>query len=59
MNLRGKQIKDYVIGEVTVTQHSMHLMSGKTTKGQPVSILVIDKGAMEQTSFVSYVNMLQ
>ena len=59
MEVKGKQIKDYIIGDVIVTYQNMHLLNGSTTKGQPISILMIDKSQMEQSTFVQYVNMLQ
>ena len=59
MQVKGKQIKDYIIGDVIVTYQNMHLLSGRTVKGQEISILMIDKSQMEQSTFVAYVNMLQ
>ena len=59
MQVKGKQVKNYIIGDVTVTYHNMHLLAGKTLKGQDISILMIDKAQMNQETFVSYVNMLQ
>jgi len=59
MDLKGKQIKNYILGTVTTTQHNMHLLAGHTINNQPVSILMIDKAQLEQKSFVGYVNLLQ
>lgn len=59
MDLKGKQVKNYILGDVTITQHDMQLLSGTTTDHRPVSILMIDKHQLEQQSFVAYVNMLQ
>ena len=59
MDLKGKQVKNYILGDTTLSQHNMHLLAGTTTDNRPVSILMIDKHQLEQQSFVAYINMLQ
>ena len=59
MQVKGKQVKNYIIGDVTLTYQNMHLLAGKTIQGQDISILMIDKAQMDQQTFVAYINMLQ
>lgn len=58
MHLKGKQIKDYVIGDVLVDFKDMHLLQGTKTNSQQVSILMIDKKNVEHESFLFYNNLL-
>ena len=46
MQVKGKQVKDYIIGDIIVTYQNMNLMTGMTVKGQDISILMIDKSQM-------------
>ena len=59
MQVKGKQVKNYIIGDVILTYHDMHLLAGRTLQGHDISILMIDKAQMDQATFVAYVNMLQ
>jgi hypothetical protein len=43
MQIKGKQIKDYIIGETLLTYKDMTLLSGHKTQGQDICILMIDK----------------
>ena len=58
MQLKGKQIKDYIIGDVLTQHQSMFLLAGTTTNNKPVSILMVDQSQVDQKSFVGYVNIL-
>ena len=59
MDVRGKQIKNYVIDEPLMMLKDTQLLSGHRQDGQPVSILMIEKAHLEQSSFVAYNNLLQ
>lgn len=58
MQLKGKQIKDYIIGDVITQHQNMYLLTGTTTSNKPVSILMVDQSQVDQKSFVAYVNIL-
>jgi hypothetical protein len=51
---RGKQIKDYVLGETLVNLNDMHLLEGRRAKGDEVTVLMIEKKCMQQESFLPY-----
>ena len=40
-SLKGKQIKDYVIGDTILNYNDMHLLEGKRKNGNDVTILMI------------------
>ena len=41
--MKGKQIKDYIIGDTLLTYKDMTLLSGRRTNGQEICILMIEK----------------
>ncbi len=41
MQIKGKQVKDYIFGDTIVSQPGVQLLSGQTVHGQPISILMI------------------
>jgi len=43
MQIKGKQIKDYIIGDTLLTYKDMSLLSGHKLNGQEITILMIDK----------------
>ena len=43
MQLKGKQIKDYILGDTIVSFQNMHLLGAATIRGQEVSVIMIDK----------------
>jgi hypothetical protein len=55
---RGKQIKDYVLGDTIVNFNDMNLLEGRRTTGLEVTVLMIEKKNMQQESFVPYNNLL-
>jgi hypothetical protein len=55
---KGKQIKDYVIGETIIGYNDMHLLQGRRQNGSEVTILMIEKKNMQQETFVPYNNLI-
>lgn len=55
---RGKQIKDYILGETLVNYNDMHLLEGRRAKGDEVTVLMIEKKCMQQETFLPYNNLL-
>lgn len=58
MQIKGKQIKDYIIGDTLITYKDMNLLSGHKLNGAQITILMIDKKHLEQQHFVAYNNLL-
>lgn len=59
MQVLGKQVKDYVLGEVIASYQNMHLLAARSTKARDVAILMIDKTQIDNSTFVGYLNILQ
>jgi uncharacterized protein with PQ loop repeat len=59
MDVKGKQIKNYIIDEPLLVLKDMQLLSGHRQDSQPISILMIEKTHIEQSSFFAYNNLLQ
>jgi hypothetical protein len=55
---KGKQIKDYLLGETLVALNDMHLLEGKRGSGLEVTVLMIEKKDMQQETFIAYNNLL-
>lgn len=59
MHLKGKQIKDYVVGEPIATQQNGQLFQARHIKGRPLSILMLEKQHIDHNTFVAYNNLIQ
>lgn len=55
---KGKQIKDYLLGDALVALNDMHLLEGKRENGLEVTVLMIEKKNMQQETFIAYNNLL-
>jgi len=59
MSVKGKSIKDYILGESIRSEVDMQLLEGKQQQGKEVTILMVEKKNIDQQTFISYKNLLQ
>jgi hypothetical protein len=57
-SLKGKQIKDYILGDTILAYNDMYLLEGRQKNGTDVTVLMIEKKNMHQETFVPYNNLL-
>lgn len=58
-SVKGKQVKDYVMGEAIISGVDMQLVHTVKANQQHLVALVFDKKSLEQTSFIGYNNLIQ
>lgn len=57
-SVKGKQIKDYIIGDTLVAMGDTTVLQAATAKGQRATLVMVEKKNMEQETFVQYNNLL-
>ena len=58
MQVKGKQVKDYIIGDQIIDVKGVQLYSAVTTAHKVVSVLLVQKKDIEQATFINYNNLI-
>ena len=58
MQVKGKQVKDYIIGDQIIDVKGVQLYSAVTTTNKLVTVLLVQKKDIEQATFISYNNLI-
>jgi hypothetical protein len=59
MSVKGKCIKDYILGDSVRSEVDMQLLEAKQQQGKEFTVLMVEKKNIDQQTFIAYNNLLQ